>query len=128
MPAAVQAALLKALGKDPDSPFGSNATAIGGARPTTGRGMLLGNPHFPWNGRYRFDQQQLTIPGQYDVAGASLIGSPVVNIGWNKERRLEPHRLDGVPVHAVRVPDGRLPHDVPDRERASSSSSSATCT
>ena len=37
---------------------------------TTGRGMLLGNPHFPWRGRYRFTQQHLTIPGKYDVAGA----------------------------------------------------------
>jgi acyl-homoserine-lactone acylase len=69
----------------PDEAFGSNATAIGGAASTTGSGMLLGNPHFPWNGRYRFSQQQLTIPGQYDVAGASLIGSPVVNIGWNDD-------------------------------------------
>lgn len=77
-------ALLTALGRDPDSPFGSNATAVGGAASTTGRGMLLGNPHFPWRGRYRFSQQQLTIPGRYDVAGASLIGSPVVNIGWNR--------------------------------------------
>ncbi len=77
--------LLAALGKDPHSPFGSNATAIGGDDTTTGRGELLGNPHFPWRGRYRFTQQQLTIPGQYDVAGASLIGSPVVNIGWNKD-------------------------------------------
>lgn len=76
--------LLKALGKDPDSSFGSNATAIGGAETSTGRGMLLGNPHFPWRGRYRFTQQHLTIPGTYDVAGASLIGSPAVNIGWNK--------------------------------------------
>jgi acyl-homoserine-lactone acylase len=76
--------LQKALGKDPDSPFGSNATAVGRDETTTGRGMILGNPHFPWNGRYRFTQQHLTIPGQYDVAGGSLIGSPVVNIGWNK--------------------------------------------
>ena len=76
--------LMAALGKDPKSPFGSNATAIGGGASTTGRGMVLGNPHFPWRGRYRFTQQQLTIPGSYDVAGASLIGSPVVNIGWNK--------------------------------------------
>ena len=75
--------LLKALGKDPDSGFGSNATAIGKTDTTTARGMILGNPHFPWNGRYRFSQQQLTIPGSYNVAGASLIGSPVVNIGWN---------------------------------------------
>lgn len=77
--------LMKALGKDPASPFGSNATAIGRDASSTGRGMVLGNPHFPWNGRYRFTQQHLTIPGEYDVAGASLIGSPVVNIGWNKD-------------------------------------------
>ena len=60
-----------------------DATAVGSEHTTTGRGMLLGNPHFPWRGRYRFTQQHLTIPGRYDVAGASLIGSPVVNIGFN---------------------------------------------
>ncbi|HEY0774119.1 MAG TPA: penicillin acylase family protein [Nocardioidaceae bacterium] len=76
--------LLKGLGKDPDAPFGSNATAVGSAATTTGRGMVLGNPHFPWRGRYRFAQAHLTIPGEYDVAGASLIGSPVVNIGFNR--------------------------------------------
>ncbi len=81
--AADRDALLKALGKDPESPFGSNATAIGGGETSTGKGMLLGNPHFPWFGRYHFTQQHLTIPGKYDVAGASLVGSPVVNIGFN---------------------------------------------
>ncbi|CAI9408757.1 penicillin acylase family protein [Nocardioides sp. T2.26MG-1] len=78
-------ALLTALGRDPDAPFGSNATAVGGAATTTGKGMLLGNPHFPWRGRYHFTQQHLTIPGRYDVAGASLVGSPAVNIGWNND-------------------------------------------
>ncbi len=77
-------ALMAALGKDPRAPFGSNATALGSAATSTGRGMILGNPHFPWRGRYRFEQVQLTIPGVYDVAGASLIGSPVINIGWNR--------------------------------------------
>ncbi|GAA3533000.1 N-acyl homoserine lactone acylase QqaR [Aeromicrobium panaciterrae] len=85
-PAAVPSsdALKARLGKDPDSPFGSNATALGGDVTDNGRGMLLGNPHFPWDGRYRFEQVQLTIPGAYDVAGASLLGSPVINIGFNK--------------------------------------------
>lgn len=78
-------ALLAGLGKDPAAAFGSNATAVGGDDTSTGKGMLLGNPHFPWRGRYHFTQQHLTIPGKYDVAGASLIGSPVVNIGWNKD-------------------------------------------
>ncbi len=77
--------LLKGLGRDPESPFGSNATAVGKKVTSTGKGMLLGNPHFPWRGRYRFTQQHLSIPGKYDVAGASLIGSPVVNIGWNND-------------------------------------------
>lgn len=80
-----QQALMAGLGKDPDSPFGSNGTALGGDTTTTGRGMVLGNPHFPWRGRYRFTQTHLTIPGVYDVAGASLNGSPVVNIGWNND-------------------------------------------
>ena len=78
-------ALLKGLGKDPDAPFGSNGTALGADATTTGKGMVLGNPHFPWRGRYRFTQSQLTIPGVYDVAGAMLDGSPVVNIGWNSD-------------------------------------------
>lgn len=77
--------LSKGLGKDPEHPFGSNGTALGADATTTGRGMVLGNPHFPWIGRYRFTQSHLTIPGHYDVAGAMLNGSPVVNIGWNDD-------------------------------------------
>ena len=80
-----RAELLKGLGRDPDKGFGSNATALGKSVTSTKRGMLLGNPHFPWRGRYRFSQQHLTIPGEYNVAGASLIGSPAVNIGWNDD-------------------------------------------
>lgn len=76
-------ALLAGLGRDPERPFGSNATAVGAEATSTRSGMILGNPHFPWRGRYHFTQQHLTIPGKYDVAGASLVGSPVVNIGFN---------------------------------------------
>ena len=78
-------ALLAGLGRDPERPFGSNATAVGSDNTSTGSAMLLGNPHFPWRGRYHFTQQHLTIPGKYDVAGASLIGSPAVNIGFNDD-------------------------------------------
>jgi acyl-homoserine-lactone acylase len=76
--------LREALGKG-DNGFGSNGTALGGDATVTGRGMVLGNPHFPWRGRYRFTQAHLTIPGQYNVAGGMLIGSPVVNIGWTDD-------------------------------------------
>jgi acyl-homoserine-lactone acylase len=63
--------------------FGSNALALGSDL-TGGAGALLGNPHFPWNGIERFYPVHLTIPGRYDVMGASIYGFPMVNIGFNR--------------------------------------------
>lgn len=67
------------------SGMGSNAVAIGKNRSPNGKGMLLANPHFPWNGAMRFYQMHLTIPGQLDVMGASLPGMPLINIGFNHD-------------------------------------------
>lgn len=63
--------------------MGSNAVAFGGSTTANGRGLLLGNPHYPWQGGRRFWQSQQTIPGRLDVAGASLLGTPTVSIGHN---------------------------------------------
>lgn len=63
--------------------FGSNALALG-SELTGGAGALLGNPHFPWFGIERFYAVHLTIPGRYDVMGASIYGFPMVNIGFNR--------------------------------------------
>ncbi|MEE1924815.1 acylase [Pseudomonas sp. 148P] len=63
---------------------GSNAVAVGSERSASGRGMLLANPHFPWQGGMRFYQMHLTVPGQLDVMGAALPGLPLVNIGFNR--------------------------------------------
>jgi acyl-homoserine-lactone acylase len=63
--------------------FGSNALALGGDL-TGGAGALLGNPHFPWFGIERFYAVHLTIPGRYDVMGASIYGFPMINIGFNR--------------------------------------------
>jgi acyl-homoserine-lactone acylase len=68
-----------------DSPYGSNAWTFGKDVTSNGRGMLLGNPHFPWVGANRFWQMHLTIPGKLDVMGASIGMSPVVQIGFNKD-------------------------------------------
>lgn len=65
--------------------IGSNAYAIGAAGSQTGYGILLGNPHFPWQGSERFYVQHLTVPGQYDMMGASLHGVPLILIGFNKD-------------------------------------------
>jgi acyl-homoserine-lactone acylase len=64
--------------------LGSNAVAIGSAGTSDHRGLLLGNPHFPWLGPERFYQAQLTIPGQINVTGASLYGVPLILIGHNQ--------------------------------------------
>lgn len=61
---------------------GSNAIALGGAATDNGKGLLLGNPHQPWQGSERFFQAHLTIPGKFNVAGGSLYGVPIVNIGY----------------------------------------------
>jgi acyl-homoserine-lactone acylase len=63
--------------------FGSNAVGLGRDL-TGGAGALLGNPHFPWFGIERFYAVHLTIPGRYDVMGASIYGFPLVNIGFNR--------------------------------------------
>jgi acyl-homoserine-lactone acylase len=67
------------------SAMGSNAVAFSGATTADGRGLLLGNPHYPWQGGRRFWQSQQTIPGELNVSGASLLGTPVVNIGFNEK-------------------------------------------
>lgn len=66
-----------------DNRGGSNALAIGADLSQTGKGILLGNPHQPWNGAGRWYEVHLTMPGEYDVAGAALQGLPWVGIGFN---------------------------------------------
>jgi len=66
-----------------NSGVGSNAIAAGGAATTTGRGLSLANPHLPWRGGLRFWQSHLTIPGRYNVAGATVMGVPFQWIGHN---------------------------------------------
>lgn len=65
--------------------LGSNAWAFGKDVTADGRGLLLGNPHFPWAGVNRFWQMHLTIPGRLDVMGASTGHGAVVHIGFNKD-------------------------------------------
>ncbi|MBM70440.1 MAG: peptidase S45 [Haliea sp.] len=64
--------------------MGSNAWAFGKARSANGRGLLLGNPHYPWYGDNRFWEKHLTIPGKLDVYGGHLLGAPGVAIGFNR--------------------------------------------
>ncbi|MEQ8516106.1 MAG: DUF885 family protein, partial [Chromatocurvus sp.] len=64
--------------------MGSNAWALGSERTESGRGILVGNPHYPWYGANRFWEKHLTIPGRLDVYGAHLLGAPGVAIGFTE--------------------------------------------
>ncbi|MFI0356915.1 penicillin acylase family protein [Actinomadura sp. 9N407] len=61
--------------------MGSNAIAVGRGATADGRGLLLGNPHYPWQGGRRFWQMHQTIPGKLNVSGGALLGSTSVSIG-----------------------------------------------
>ncbi|WP_301750450.1 penicillin acylase family protein [uncultured Erythrobacter sp.] len=65
--------------------LGSNGWAFGGDVTANGRGMLIGNPHFPWKGPSRFWQMHVTGPDGYDVMGVGLAGTPLPTLGFNKD-------------------------------------------
>ncbi|QTT72560.1 penicillin acylase family protein [Streptomyces mobaraensis NBRC 13819 = DSM 40847] len=82
-----------------DTGMGSNAVAFSGAATANRRGLLLGNPHYPWHGNRRFWQSQQTIPGELNVSGASLLGSPTVQIGHNASMAWSHTVATGVPMN-----------------------------
>ncbi|MHA7632175.1 acylase [Corallococcus sp. M7] len=75
---------LEQLNKLKTSDFGSNGWAIGRDRTDNGKGMVMANPHFPWEGELRLWESQLTVPGQMNVYGVGLMGVPAVLIGFNE--------------------------------------------
>ncbi|MGI9643884.1 MAG: penicillin acylase family protein [Ilumatobacteraceae bacterium] len=74
-----------AVGLEADD-LGSNAWAVGSDLTATGEGsILVGNPHFPWEGELRFAEVHLVVPGELDIYGAQLVGLPGVGIGFNEQ-------------------------------------------
>ncbi|MDQ6719008.1 MAG: penicillin acylase family protein, partial [Gemmatimonadota bacterium] len=61
---------------------GSNAWAIAPSHSANGHAMLLANPHLPWSDLFTWMEAEYTMPGVH-VYGAAVIGSPVIQIGFN---------------------------------------------
>jgi len=109
-----------------DSPLGSNAWAFGRETTADGRGLLLGNPHFPWVGVNRFYEMHVTVPGQFDVMGATGANGPFVSIGFNKDvawshtvstgKRFTLHALTLVPGDPTRYLVDGQPEKMSSRE------------
>ncbi|MFF7167137.1 penicillin acylase family protein [Streptomyces sp. NPDC008086] len=103
-PAPDAGALIRAVReRTADADMGSNAVAFHGDTTADGRGLLLGNPHYPWHGGRRFWQAQQTIPGELNIAGASLLGSPTISIGYNAHVAWSHTVSTGVPFSLHRL-------------------------
>jgi acyl-homoserine-lactone acylase len=63
---------------------GSNGIGLGALDTRSHHGMVLANPHFPWRGTERFWMAQLDVPGHYDMEGGTLMGFPLIGIGFNR--------------------------------------------
>lgn len=64
--------------------LGSNGWALGSDHTEDRTGMLLANPHFPWEGELRFWEVHLMVPGQVNMYGVQLSGIPGIGIGFNE--------------------------------------------
>ena len=60
---------------------GSNALALAGTKTTSGRPILLGNPHLGWSSLYW--EAHVTVPGRINFYGSTLVGIPVLRAGFN---------------------------------------------
>lgn len=76
--------------------LGSNGWALGSERTTSGRGMLLSNTHFPAVGSRQWHESHLTVPGEIDVYGVSLMGVPLINVGFTRHVAWT-HTVSGAP-------------------------------
>lgn len=62
----------------------SNGWGIGAERSSSGKGMLLANPHFPWQGELKLWESHLRVPGELDMYGVGLMGVLGSLIGFNE--------------------------------------------
>ncbi len=65
--------------------LGSNGWAVGKARSASGAGMVVANPHFPWEGELKLWESHVTVPDVLNVYGVALMGVPGALIGFNDD-------------------------------------------
>lgn len=87
--------------------LGSNALVLGRDATSSGHGIVLANPHFPWFGPRRFYAMHQTLRGDFDVLGAMPVTHIQIGLGNNRHvawagtysaaRRHSFYRLELVP-------------------------------
>lgn len=66
----------------PECSDGSNLWSIAGSRTTSGKPILLNNPHQPWSALYW--EAHVTVPGKINFYGSAFVGRPVLTTGFNE--------------------------------------------
>lgn len=80
----LESPVVAALKNVQEHTIGSNGYGLGREVTQSGKGIVMGNPHFPWWGALRLHQVHLTVASEkYDVMGATLLGVPLPLIGFN---------------------------------------------
>jgi acyl-homoserine-lactone acylase len=62
---------------------GSNMWALGRGKTASNRGILLANPHLSWTGAFTLHEVQIRVTGKRDIYGVTIVGSPIITIGFN---------------------------------------------
>jgi penicillin G amidase len=74
------------LSRGSDGPvLGSNNWAVGPAKSATGNAILSGDPHLNLTLPSIWYEAHLVVPGELDVAGVTLAGTPGIVIGFNRD-------------------------------------------
>jgi acyl-homoserine-lactone acylase len=61
---------------------GSNALALAPSKTTSGKAMLVINPHLPWGDFFTWFEAHLNCPG-FSSYGVALVGMPVLTMAFN---------------------------------------------
>lgn len=89
------------------SKAGSNGWAIAPSHSTSGKAMLLANPHLPWSDLFLLYEAQLTAP-EIDAYGVAFVGMPMQaiafnnNLGWT----CTVNTFDGWDAYELTLTDG----------------------
>lgn len=65
--------------------LGSNNWAVGPSRSATGNPILAGDPHLDLSLPSIWYEAHLVVPGELDVYGVTIPGTPAITIGFNRD-------------------------------------------
>lgn len=77
---------MNAVKRIKDRTIGSNGYGLGRDVTESGKGLVMGNPHFPWWGALRLNKVHMQVTNKnYNVFGATLMGVPLPLIRFNNK-------------------------------------------